>query len=245
MTSSPSALSNGSLRILHTNDLHGRLTEARAHALRSLREAADLYFDTGDLITAGNLAVPLQRDEAWAHLADLNCSASVIGNRETHVLRAVFSKKLEGHQHPVLCGNLVDKDGSDFLPRTLVLETESGRVGVVAVSVAMVTRRMKTAPLSHFLWDPPLETALRLAEELRPQVDHLFALTHIGLRQDRELAATGVFDVIFGGHSHDVLTTPEQVGRTWIAQGGSHARFVGVYEWDGETLAGGLQPWPH
>jgi 2',3'-cyclic-nucleotide 2'-phosphodiesterase (5'-nucleotidase family) len=105
--------------------------------------------------------------------------------------------------------------------------------------VPMVTTKMKTQIASAYLWDPPIEVATTGAEELRPNVDALFVLSHIGYRQDLELAKTGIFDAIFGGHSHTVLNQPELVGKTWIAQGGSHNRFAGRYIWDG-TLHGEL-----
>ena len=222
--------------------MHGTLTPERAASLAAVRHGFDLYFDSGDAIKAGNLAIPLRPEAVWGHLADLDCIASVLGNRETHVVEAAFRAKLAGHRHPVLCGNLREKDGTRPLPRTLELEIGGLRIGVLSVMVPMVTERMKTQAASRYLWDPPIATAAELAEELRPRVDLLIALTHIGHRQDRELAAqVPAIDVILGGHSHTVLETPERVGDTWIAQGGSHCRFRGEYRWDGRVLEGGLR----
>lgn len=233
------------LRILHTNDMHGTLTLERAQALAPLRDAADLYFDTGDAIKAGNLGVPLRPEPVWGLLDDLRCTASVLGNRETHPIEAAFRAKMAGHRHPVLCGNMREKDGTYPLARTLEIEAQGVRVGVLSVMVPMVTERMKTQAASRFLWDPPLAVAESLAEELRPRVDLLIALTHIGHRQDRELAERGLgIDLILGGHSHTVIETPERVGNTWICQGGSHCRYVGVYEWSEAGLTGGLRAFP-
>lgn len=226
---------------LHTNDLHGRLTPERAVRLAKLREGADLYFDSGDAILAGNLAYPLKAEAVWPLLEKLRCTASVPGNRESHPLAPAFRAKLAGVAHPLLCGNLRLKDGTQPFPGTLRLEANGVRVGVAAAIVEMVTPRMKTAVASAYLWDPALSTLRALGEELRPQVDLLIALTHIGHRRDRELAEDDLFDVILGGHSHTVLMEPERIGKTWVCQGGSHGRYVGVYEWDGE-LRGGLKP---
>lgn len=144
----------------------------------------------------------------------------------------------------MLCGNLRRRDGTRPLPGSLVLERPGPRVGVVAVSVAMVTERMRTQAASAFLWDPPIESCVVAARELRPHVDLLIALTHIGYPQDRKLAERcPEVDVILGGHSHTVLHQPEQVGRTWIAQTGSHGRFVGRWSWDQGRLGGELMPW--
>jgi len=229
-----------SLRILHTNDLHGVLPPDRFERLKSLREKADLYFDTGDAIKTGNLGVPVRPEPVWGQLDELRCDAGVLGNRESHVWSGPFEAKLAGSRHPLLAGNLKRKDGTSPLPGTLVLERGGLRIGLVGVMVPMVTARMKTQAASVYLWDPPLQAAVSLGSSLRASVDILFALTHIGHREDLKLAETGVFDVIFGGHSHTVLSSPQLVGKTWVCQGGSHCRFAGLYEWEDGALSGGL-----
>lgn len=116
------------------------------------------------------------------------------------------------------------------------------KVGVFGVMVPIVTKKMATAPASQYLWENPITIAQHLAEELRTQVDLVIALTHIGVSRDRELAESGApINIILGGHSHTILETPERVGSTWIAQGGSHGRFFGCYQWDGESLGGQLE----
>ena len=245
MTSSPSA-SAKRLRILHTNDLHGHFTPARADALRPVRESCDLYFDCGDLIKTGNLGVPLSPDPAWPLLAALQCSASVIGNRETHLMEIPFRAKLDGAAHPVLCANLRRSSGAIALPGTWSTTINDLRVSVVGVSVAMVTKRMAASAVSAYLWEDPIATAIAEAERLRGQADVLIALTHIGLPQDKRLAeATDLYDLILGGHSHDVVSSPIQVNKSWIGQAGSHGRFFGLYEYDAihRELTGEVRPW--
>jgi 2',3'-cyclic-nucleotide 2'-phosphodiesterase (5'-nucleotidase family) len=108
--------------------------------------------------------------------------------------------------------------------------------------VPMVTERMASRHASAYIWDPPIPVAATLAEALRPKVDCLIALTHIGHRQDLELASScPLFDLILGGHSHTVLEEPVRVGDTFVCQGGSHGRFIGKYRWSGKgSLEGGL-----
>jgi 2',3'-cyclic-nucleotide 2'-phosphodiesterase (5'-nucleotidase family) len=229
------------VRILHTNDFHGALDEARLERLRELRTQADLYFDSGDAIKSGNLAIPLKPDPAWARLAELGCSASVPGNRESHILEAALRAKLAGAAHPVLCANMRDRDGRLVLPESIVLEASGLRVGVFGVMVAMVMRGMRTQAASAYIWDPPIPAALRVARELRGSVDLLIALTHIGVRQDQELATQcPEIDLILGGHSHTLLEHPVKVGRTFICQGGSHGRYAGLYEVERGRLTGSL-----
>lgn len=230
------------LRILHTNDMHGTLSHAKFERLEVLRAEADLYFDSGDAVKSGNLGIPLKAEAVWPLLERLECTASLLGNRETHVLESAFKAKLAGATHPILCGNLRSKDGSRPLAGELTVEVGGLKVGVIGVMVPMVTERMASRAASAYLWDPPIPKACELAEGLRTKVDLLLCLTHIGHRQDRELAAKGCgIDVILGGHSHTVLETPEKLGDVWICQGGSHNRFAGLYEWTpGSGLAGRL-----
>jgi 2',3'-cyclic-nucleotide 2'-phosphodiesterase (5'-nucleotidase family) len=231
------------IRLLHTNDMHGTLTPERTAKLAEFRSGVDLYFDSGDAIKTGNLGIPLKTEPVWAELDRLRCTASVLGNRETHVLEGAFRAKIAGAAHPVMCGNLRKKDGSRPLPRTLEIECRGIKIGVVAVMVPMVTERMSTKAASAYLWDPPIATAAELGEELRPRVDLLIALTHIGHRQDQELARrASFFDAVLGGHSHTVLEVPERIGSVAICQGGSHCRYVGLYEWDGREFTGRLEP---
>lgn len=235
----------GNVRLVHINDLHGHLRPEHVSLLREARGEDGLLFDTGDCIRTGNLGVPLKPEACWALMAEASLDAGTIGNRETHVLESAFRAKIAGCQHRLLCANMVRRGtGERVLPASVTLERAGLRVGIFGVSVAMVTERMKTKGLSEFLWTDPIETAIAQARELRPNVDILVALTHIGQSQDRKLAERcPEIDMIFGGHSHTVLEQPERVGQTWIMQGGSHARFMGVYDFDPRTksLAGGLQ----
>ena len=233
------------LTLLHTNDFHGTLDEARASFIKRLKQESEaLYFDSGDCIKAGNLAIPLKPEPAWGLLRKAGCDASTLGNRETHVLEKGFLAKIAGAEHPIVCANLRFKNGGKPLPETLILEHSGIRVGVLGVMVPMVTERMASRHASAYIWDAPIHVAKKFAEVLRPQVDCLIALTHIGHRQDLELAAAcPLFDIILGGHSHTVLEQPVRVGDTFVCQAGSHGRFIGKYRWSGRgSLEGELIP---
>lgn len=236
------------LNLLQTNDFHGKLTPKMAQSIRQRKEETEaLYFDCGDVISTGNLGIPLRTEPAWQLLADAGCDASVLGNRESHPLQVAFLKKIEGAQHPLLVANLREKSTSSepAWSSQAIFEHGGLKVGVFGVMVAMVTSQMKTQAASAYLWDPPIDTARTVAESLRDQCDVLIALTHIGFRQDEILAdKVPAIDIILGGHSHTVLDEPVQKGRTWIAQTGSHGRNLGVYQWDGASLSGRLEPLP-
>lgn len=221
------------ITILHTNDLHGSLTPSKAAFIRELRRSADLYFDSGDCIKAGNLAIPLKPDPAWRLLAEAGCDAGTLGNRESHILEKGFEAKLAGHTHPLLCANLTKKEGSRPLPSHMVFALGVAKVGVFGVMVPMVTERMAAQAASAYLWDPPIPAAIEESELLKMESEFVVALTHIGLTQDKLLAerCQGL-NLILGGHSHSILQAPLKIGSAWICQGGSHGRFIGRYVWE-------------
>lgn len=220
------------IRILHTNDLHGAMVEWRARALSPFREQCDLYFDSGDCIKSGNLGIPVRPDPVWKYLMDLKCTASVPGNRESHLLTPAFEAKLAGHGHPILCCNLFDRSGNRVLPASTIVLLNGFRIGVLGAMVPMVTERMAAKTVSHFLWSPPIPQAVEVAKQLRATCELVVALTHIGLKQDQLLAESSPdIDLILGGHSHSILESPLKIGNTWICQGGSHGKYFGVYGW--------------
>lgn len=239
-------IASASLRLIHLNDLHGKLRPEHIPLIVAHRTEVCLALETGDGISAGNLAIPTREEKVWSLLSKIPIDAGTIGNRETHLLSSAFEAKLKGHQHPLLCANLTAKsDGSHPLPGSLVFERGGWRIGLIGVSVPMVTAKMTARAASAYLWEDPILAARREAGALRPSVDVVIGLTHIGLSKDKMLAeAVPEFDIILGGHSHSVLEQPLRHHETWICQGGSHARFVGVYDFDPRTkqLTGQLHP---
>ena len=236
----------GSLTFLHTNDTHGHLTEETLPQLLETRKSVELYFDSGDCIKAGNLGVPLKQELVWGHLKQADCTASVPGNRESHVLASAFEAKMKGASHLILCANMHQQGADDPVPGSKIIERCDLKLGLLGVMVPMVTTRMKTQAASQYLWDQPIPVAVEVAAKLRQECDFVIALTHIGLTQDIALAeSTDDIDLILGGHSHDVLEEPTVIGSTAICQTGSHARFYGLGEFEqGKGLTSWeVKPW--
>ena len=246
------------MRILHTNDFHGKLTDAKLERLRQLRRSADYYFDCGDAVKSGNIGIPIGEDPVWARFAQLNCTAGVTGNREFHITEQGFAAKIAGCKHPLLAANLQYKDPGGrhmqpHLPNTFALSADQplasglvlGDVGIFGVMVPMVTQGMSARHISAYINDNPQDAARKCVEMLRDKANTVICISHIGLRNDVELAGTveGI-DIILGGHSHDLVDPPARIGNTWIAQSGSHGRFAGVYDFKDGKLTATYEPLP-
>ncbi len=227
------------LTLIHTNDSHGRFGAQwkepgppPAERLRALlaEHPGALYLDAGDTVSAGNLGFRIGGEPALETLSDLGCRAMCLGNRETHPRRECFPLKVDRARFPLLCANVTAKGGAP-LPTVphVVLPIGDVQVGVFGVTVPMFTRKQWSQPFCDYWFDDPLKAARQQIADLRPRVDVLVGLTHIGFRQDQALAeACPELDLIIGGHSHTDLLEPAVVNGVPILQVYAFAFFAGI-----------------
>ena len=228
--------------IIHTNDFHDRLSPNAANRLVGIVESCPyphLVLDAGDCIKAGNLGASIGQERIWNEMRRVGYDAITVGNRETHPMLSVVRGKLAGAPCPVLSANQVTKSGTASLPFTshICVERAGLKIGVIGVTVPMVTRRSKMSIAWDTVFEPPIETVKTIAQTLRGHVDVLIALTHIGIAADRALAeAVPDVDVIVSGHSHRLHTEPEVVNGIPILQAGSFGRFAGMAVFEDSVL---------
>jgi 2',3'-cyclic-nucleotide 2'-phosphodiesterase (5'-nucleotidase family) len=220
------------LTILHTNDFHGRLTEAAAESLAGLRAEYPeaLLLDGGDAVSAGNLGCRIGGEPILERMSALGYDAMTIGNRESHPRKEVFPRTIDRARFPVLCANIIAKPDVALPTRPWIALERGGRsVGVLGLTVPMFTRKMWSQALCDYLFEDPVSTAQALVPDIREQVDAVVILSHLGLKQDEELAARvqGI-DLIIGGHSHADRERPVLSAGVPILHTTAYAFYVGV-----------------
>lgn len=236
------------LTLIHTNDTHGRLKPPVVERLLRLREEFPdaIFLDAGDTVTAGNLGFRVGGEPVLEALSEVGYRAMCLGNRETHPRKEIFPLKVERARIPLLSANMVAKGDAPLPVRPHVeLEAPGGlRVGVFGVTVQMFTKKQWSQPLCDYWFEDPIATALREAAELRPRVDVLVALTHIGYRQDQVLAAAcPELDLIIGGHSHTDLQEPTWVGEVPVLQARAYGFYAGIARIEMRGARGRLVSW--
>ena len=229
------------LTILHTNDFHNHLNALQAAFIKAEKEKLEnvLLLDAGDAISAGNIGVRPGGEPILTLMSETGYDAMTLGNREFHVADTLLRLKIGKAGFPILCANIRWRDDQgEPLPTVPSFETTQPnglRIGIFGLTVPMVTPRMTARLVSAFVFNDPVSAAQEQIARLRPHVDVLIALTHIGLREDERLAAAcPELDLIIGGHSHNKLHEPQVVNGVSIVQAGWFGHFLGetTLTWD-------------
>lgn len=250
---SPEAPRVERVRLLYTNDVHGRVTPVQdrvifgqktelggsaylaslVHRLKAEDPERTLLLDDGDSVH-GQLLTDLDAGNAMADvMSTIGYDAATLGNHDFQWGVPKLVERLTDHAHyPVVVSNVVQEDGSalpDTEPHRL-FDLKGVKVGVTGVLTRDTEHSQRTDRLQGVKFLDEAESVRRSVQALRAQGAHLVVvLSHMGQEGDvhlaRKLAGEGL--VFLGGHSHDRLTVPLPVEGNWIVQAGSFGKEVG------------------
>jgi len=227
------------LRIVSVNDVYSlehlpRLKTLVAHYLDVNPADATLVVLAGDFV-APSLLSSLDAGRGMVDcLDDVGVTHVVFGNHEDDIPTAELHRRIEQ-----LDGNWLSTNVR-FDARTKMHDViQVGTVRVGLVGVVMTDRTVyRDAPFGGAPIEPANEAALREAAALvKSGCAAVVAITHQPMDEDRELARTGKFAAIIGGHEHVPLLerAPEVRGgaaadgpkgarkETWIVKAGTDA----------------------
>jgi 5'-nucleotidase / UDP-sugar diphosphatase len=214
-------------------DSSGRGGLARVATLvQRLRKEADHSFFVlaGDTLSPSTLSAVLrgrQMVEAWNAVG---LDAATFGNHEFDWGPDILRDRMAQSRFAWISSNVWEATGRypfGGASRSLVLDWSGVRVGVVGLTTADTANSSRPGPDVSF--EPPLPAAAAAFDEMRP-LDMRVAVTHLPLRQDRELAVSVPLDLILGGHDHDPMITEQ--GPTAIVKAGSDAVNVGRIDYE-------------
>jgi 2',3'-cyclic-nucleotide 2'-phosphodiesterase (5'-nucleotidase family) len=136
--------------------------------------------------------------------------AMALGNNEFRdLVPNLLQREKEAH-FPMLSANVrLKATGKPVGKEFVVLKRAGLRIGIFGLTTPRITTY---AGLSDIAVEDPFDAAHRMVQLLRPRVDLLIALTHIGFHMDRVLAEEEPgLDVIVGGDTHTRLDQPYKV----------------------------------
>lgn len=225
------------LILLSTNDMHSKIAQfpRLASAVEACRDTAQLVVlvDAGDRWTGNPYVdrVPTPGMPIISLMNTLGYDVATLGNHEFDHGQAFLGRMIDSMAFEVVCANVVS-DTCTFpqLPPYTVVERDGIRIGFVGVVTNYEGPGHPAGNASSFEgleFPDPQQMARRYAAELRPKVDVLVLVSHMGDDRDSELLASGTqFDVVIGGHTHVVRDTV--VGGTLLTQTGKDLHNIGV-----------------
>jgi len=202
--------------------------EIRAGAQRSV------YLDSGDLVEGTLAFSEFGGEPELLALSALGLGAAALGNHDLSPGAEAFART---HQQfadfPVLAANFADNASelASALTPSVVLDAHGLRVGVIGVANPASPSGLARPDNPYGIELVPTTSALQSQiDRLRPTVDILIALSHLGLDGDQRLiSGTSGLDVVLGGHEHlalDAALSRTDCGPTLAAERGCSARPV-------------------
>ncbi|MCZ8513457.1 bifunctional UDP-sugar hydrolase/5'-nucleotidase [Paenibacillus filicis] len=236
-----------SLRILHSNDIHSHFERMPriASLFNRLRDEAGaertLTLDIGDHMD--RMRPETEGTQGAANIDVLEATgydAITLGNNEGLTFTADVLQERYGEEHGfrVVLANMYEAAAGrlpEWASPSCILTRQGVRIGLIGV----------TADFSDFYsllgWHmlDPMEQVERWVKELRPEVDVLIVMSHLGLRKDEWMAShiDGI-DVILGGHTHHLLEEPLRIGGALVCAAGKFGQYVGVVDLEVEPGRG-------
>lgn len=234
---SGTALANAptTITIFHTNDIHSRVTSAEAQigyariativqAERAINPNV-LLLEAGDAFHGLSIANLSQGQAIVEIMNAMGYDAMVPGNHDFNFGQARLMELARMARFPMLAANL----SPTTLPSHIIREVGGRRIAIIGVTTPETAFKTHPRNVEGLTFAEPVAPVARLVATLRPQVDFIIALSHLGQEGDYtsiKLAqeVQGI-DLIVDGHSHDTFTL--QVGRTIIVQAGEFGNNLG------------------
>lgn len=225
------------ITILHTNDIHSRFENfaGAVSKIIELRDENTLLLDAGDFNDFMRLELEGTDGRAGVELLDIaGYDAIAVGNNETFQGMEMLSKMAGCGNVPFLSCNLYRSDLTSIpgLKRSILLERNGVRFLIIGTSPCLeLFYNISGMGIVNF--KNAIEKEI---SENRENYDICILLSHLGLREDRDIADSikGI-DIIIGGHSHNLMNEPEKIKDTIIHQSGCFGEYLGVLEVDFEN----------
>ena len=219
-----------SLTILHTNDLHARISPLDNHnggfaylAAVIRRERAGCYdcilLNAGDLVQGTPVSTIFHGLPVYEIGNLLGFDAATLGNHECDYGWMQARKFIQTATYPIVTSNVVNSSGQLMTPKPYVILKVNGlRVAVLGAMTDDLATLSTPTLLEDWHTLPVVATARKYAADLRGQSDLIVLLAHITGREETEfLESVPEIPVLVTGHIHSGITEAKsQDGRVLV-----------------------------
>lgn len=225
--------------LLHTNDLHShlenwpkirRFIEQKKRENEKKENTTTITVDLGDFVDRWHPLLEATDGQANVELMNnVGYDAVTIGNNEgVGNAKDQLNHLYDQANFDILLDNLFDKhllQPPKWAKKYKIIETpQQTKIGLLALTAPF--------PLTYSPngWDirNPYDILPESVEELRPKVDILVLMSHLGIQDDRQIAQElPSIDVILGSHTHHLLIDGQIVNGVQLAAAGKYGQYVG------------------
>lgn len=236
------------IKILHTNDIHGNVKDDGSSTIglaklatyvEETKAAEDnvLVLDAGDLFQGLPFA-NLEKGESMIELANIiGYDAMTVGNHEFDFgADHLFNRLINKLNYPVLAAN-VYKGDERVLDAYIVKEIDGVKVGIFGMATEETAFKSHPDNTIGYKFTDMIEAAQETVKVLKEkeQAEVIIMLGHLGLYEGNytsDLVAKAVdgIDLIIDGHSHTELPEGLMVNDTLIVSTGTALSHVGEVE---------------
>jgi 2',3'-cyclic-nucleotide 2'-phosphodiesterase (5'-nucleotidase family) len=204
------------LTILHTNDLHARLSPLEngkggfAYVLAAVKRERQgctdcIFLNAGDLVQGAPVST-IFRGEPVYELSNLfGFDTATLGNHEFDYGWEQARKFLTIAKYPIVSANVVDAGGRTLTPHGYVILHVNGlRVAVLGAMTDSLRTLSGSKLLGEWHTEAVLPALKRAAAEVREESDLIVLLGHIDDREEQAfLHEAPEIPVLVTGHMHD------------------------------------------
>lgn len=186
-----------------------------------------LFLLGGDTISPSVASTIFKGEQVIATWNTIGLDYAALGNHEFDFGNDILIQRMKESKFVWLGSNVIDRNTNKIfngMPPYVIRSIGNIKIGILG----LLTTETETSssPGKNIRFVDPILTAKSLVPKMRDEgATIIIALTHLAMPEDKELAKTGLVDVILGGHEHELLQS--QAGRTPIFKWGSDARILG------------------
>ena len=244
-----------SVKIMHTNDMHGRMEYMEDKYSPSIglgrvktfkdHEKPTLLVDAGDAMQGLPISNYTKGADMVKAMNEVGYDAMTLGNHEFDFGLETALQYKKDLNFPIVSANVLYKDGSrPFDPYTIVTKEVNGKKQNFAlIGLTTPETTVKTHPnnVAKVKFEKPAPTAIKMMNEIGDRADYFVFMTHLGIDETTvedetskhlatELAKNFPNKKIFiaDGHSHTALPEGIKADNVLIGQTGNHLNNVGM-----------------
>ena len=205
------------LTILHTNDLHSRLSPLDNHhggfaylaaAIRHEREGCIdcLLLNAGDRGQGSPVSTIYKGVPVFAIANMFGFDAATLGNHDFDYGWQQARAFVEMSKYPIVSSNVVNSKDQLLTPKPWVILKVNGlRVGIIGAMTDDLHNLQFPIMMGDYHTISSVATVRKYAAELRSQVDLIVLVAHIGPAEEQAFLTESDVPVIVSGHIHSGL----------------------------------------